>query len=302
MKHLLTLKYIDAVARTRSIRAAAESVSITPSALNRRILSVEEELGVEIFERTSKGVRLNSAGELFVQHIRSQLADLERVRSRIADLKGMRLGHVRIAATPEIARRFLPAEIQKYRSQFPGVTFEIQVSDRLNVEQALTSQISDLAIILEPTHISEFHTLIRYGQQIHCFMKPDHKLANRKSIGLMECLEYELLLPPRGNGIREILETATSTKQLIINPVICSNNLTLLEQIACQGNGIGFTIPLDVGQSNDGTPLCYVPLDIKDVPLSSLFVGQLRFRTLPVAVAKFVEDLRAVIENAGASH
>ena len=296
---MLSLKYIDAVARTRSFRAAAEDMSITPSALNRRIIAIEEELGVELFERTSKGVRLNSAGELFVQHIRTQAIDLERVKSRIADLKGMRSGHVRIAATAEVARNFLPTEIQKYRNQFPGVSFEIEVANRSRIENALAEQTHDIAIVLEPANTSELHSIMDHGQQIHCLMNPDHKLAERRTIGIMECLEYDLLLPARGNGIREILETSTAAKRLVMVPAVESNNLTLLEQIASKGNGIGFTIPLDMNSAAGMAPLRYVPLDTKDVSLAHLFVGQLRFRTLPVAAAKFVEDLRGMIEQLG---
>ena len=130
MRHMLPLKYLDAVVRSGSIRSAAIDLAITPSALNRRILSIEEELGVELFERHALGMRLNSAGEMFVQHIRSQMADLERVKSRIADLSGLRLGHVRIAATRETTRYFLPREIEKYRREFPGVTFNVEGMDR----------------------------------------------------------------------------------------------------------------------------------------------------------------------------
>ena len=81
MRHTLPLIYFEAVAKSGSIRAAAEELAITASALNRRIISMEEELGVELFERHANGVRLNIAGEVFIQHARRQLADLERVRS-----------------------------------------------------------------------------------------------------------------------------------------------------------------------------------------------------------------------------
>lgn len=297
LRHLLSLKYIDAVARTRSIRAAAKSVSITPSALNRRILAIEQELGVKLFERTSKGVSLNSAGELFVQHIRTQSADLERVRSRIADLKGIRLGHIRIATTPEFSESLLPIEIQKYRTKYPGVTFEILIADRIKVEEALTSQISDLAIILEPNNTGVLHEIMNYGQQIHVVVSSDHVLAMRKSIHLIECLEYDLLLPMRGNGIREVLETASTKKRVRINPAIESNDFHLIQQIVSQGNGIGFTAPMAFNSDTKREKICYIPLDLKDVPLVKLFIGQLRFRTLPVATAKFVERFRLVIEE-----
>lgn len=77
MKHLTRLRYVDAIARIASIRGAADSLSITTIALNRRILALEEELGVAIFGRLPRGVRLSSAGGILVHHIRSQLSDME---------------------------------------------------------------------------------------------------------------------------------------------------------------------------------------------------------------------------------
>ena len=66
MRHLRLLSYINEVARTGSIRRAAEQLNLTPSALNRRIQDVEAELGTAIFERLPRGVRLNAAGELLI--------------------------------------------------------------------------------------------------------------------------------------------------------------------------------------------------------------------------------------------
>ena len=92
---------MDIVAREGSIRRAAERLAITSTALNRRILQLEDELGQPIFERLASGVRLNIAGEIFVQHVRNQMADLSRVQSQIADLSGIRRGHIRIASGPD---------------------------------------------------------------------------------------------------------------------------------------------------------------------------------------------------------
>lgn len=80
--HILPLRYIDAVAKAGSIRKAAETLAITSTALNRRIIAMEEELGVDIFERFPRGVRLTAAGEILIHHIRNQLGDLEQVKTR----------------------------------------------------------------------------------------------------------------------------------------------------------------------------------------------------------------------------
>ena len=100
MRHLQTLRLIQDVARAGSIRKAAEDQNITSSALNRRIQAFEAEFGAQIFERLPRGVRLNPAGELLMQHIRSQISDLERIRGQVADLSGARRGHVSIACSP----------------------------------------------------------------------------------------------------------------------------------------------------------------------------------------------------------
>ncbi len=102
MRHLLPLHYIDAVVRAGSIRKAAEALAITSTALNRRILSMEQDLGVPIFERLPRGVRLSTAGEILIQHVRTQLSDMERVKSQIADLTGVRRGHVSIACSQAV--------------------------------------------------------------------------------------------------------------------------------------------------------------------------------------------------------
>ena len=119
MKHLRILRYVDEVARTGSIRKAADQLNVTASAVNRRIMDLEEELGAPLFERRPRGVRLTAAGEVFVNYLRQQDGDVERMKSQIEDLKGMRRGTVRIACSQALALDFLPREIGEFRKRHP---------------------------------------------------------------------------------------------------------------------------------------------------------------------------------------
>ena len=127
MKHFKTFEMIEAVVRAGSIRKAAEDMNITASALNRRIQGFEEEFGWDIFERLPRGMRLNPAGEVVMQHIRAQMSDLARVQSQVADLTGLRRGHVSIACSQALVPYFLPKQISMYRSEHPNVTFSINI-------------------------------------------------------------------------------------------------------------------------------------------------------------------------------
>ena len=79
MNHLRFLKYFDEVARAGSIRQAAEALHVAPSSVNRRIQDLEEELGVPLFERLPRGMRLTAAGELFVQYVRGRASALDAI-------------------------------------------------------------------------------------------------------------------------------------------------------------------------------------------------------------------------------
>ena len=126
MKHLRILRYVDEVARTGSIRKAADQLNVTASAVNRRIMDLEEELGAQLFERRPRGVRLTAAGEVFVHYLREQDGDVERMKSQIEDLKGLRRGTVRIACSQALALDFLPREIAAFRARHPLVSFEVK--------------------------------------------------------------------------------------------------------------------------------------------------------------------------------
>jgi len=292
VRHTLPLLFFDTVARVGSIRAAAEQLSITSSALNRRILALEEELGVELFERSAQGVRLNSAGELFIQHARAQLADLERVRSRIADLSGMRRGLVRISATRDLARHFMPAQVQRYRHLFPGVRFEVRAQGRSEAEDALDSQQTDLACVTEPMRMHDFHVLLQTPQPIYAIAPQRHPLMRKQLLRLHDLAEQTLALPPRGDGIRELLEQSAARRLLPLQVAVESDDPGLLESMAAQEQTLCFCVQAGLGPHLSRQGLAQLPLDPRDVRPALLMLGQRRSTALPVAAAKFAEELR----------
>jgi len=204
----------------------------------------------------------------------------------------MRSGHVRIAATREVTRYFLPTAIADYRKQFPGVTFDVNAMNREDVEQQLVDHHADLIVVFQPTKLSEVHTLIHSQQNVHCVMSRQHPLAQDEIIRLSECTKYDLLLSKRGEGVRELIENAAVKKGLRCDPAIESNDPAFLERVAMEGGGLSFAIPIGISQFHTKDRLISTPMAETEIESGFLFVGQLRNRTLPVAAAKFVEGLR----------
>lgn len=297
MKHLATLVYIDAVAREGSIRKAAETLAITSTALNRRILAVEEELGVPIFERLPRGVRLSSAGEILIHHIRNQISDMERVKSQIADLSGVRRGHVSIACSQAILPYFLPQQIGLYRNDHPGVSFGVYLRDRAAAEEALVDHTADLAIVFEPVRMHEFQTIATVHQHLHAVMHRDHPLAGNEVLRLKACLQYPLALPTHRYGVRHLLESALVDSSMSLAPVIESDSFEFLRNYAANRDTISFQIPIGLPDSGWIADLVTRPVDARDVPPGLIYMGQLRGRTLPVAVARFADQVARVLHT-----
>ncbi|MFT4830257.1 MAG: DNA-binding transcriptional LysR family regulator [Paracoccaceae bacterium] len=297
MRNLQVYRYVDAIARAGSIRKAAEQLSITPSALNRRILALEEELGVEVFDRLGRGVRLSTSGELLVDMMRKHLAEAKLLSSRIADLSGLRRGHVSVACSQAVLPYFLPSQIKLYQLQFPQVTFNIMIRDGEAAQDALLSYDADLVIVFEPLQSAQFHTICAVPQPIQALMSRDHPLAQQDAVRLSDCLDYPLALPSRSYAVRQILDSYAARLPARLEPSIEAESYVLLRNFVADSQAIAFELAIGLPPEKLEAHLVSRPLQVPRSAFGSLYLAQLRERTLPVASARFAQQLMHEFEE-----
>jgi len=291
MRYLQQLFYVDAVASTGSIRRAAQSLAITSTALNRRILAVEEDLGTPIFERTGKGVRLSVAGEIFIHHIRQQISDMERVRSQIADLSGERRGRVSVACGQALMHSFLPAKVSAYRALHPYVDFQLGVCGRCEATQRLEDFSADIAVIFEPELSADVSVLARLPQSVYAMVSIDHPLAQNDCVRLRDCLQYPLALPSRRSGLRELIENGSLRQTKKPWVALESDNTDFLMRSTVDNSTIAFQISVAFASASVPHGFKAVPIEPQDIGKGSLYVMQQKGRTLPVAAARFLDGI-----------
>lgn len=292
MKLLSHLNYIDVVARKGSIRKAADSLNITSTALNRRILALEDELGAPLFERLPNGVRLNVAGELLIQHIRKSISDLSRVKSQIADLSGVRAGHVTIASGAEIVGRFLPSRIAAYRDSFPHVSFEILRRAPEAAMRALTDFDADFALIFGPVPPSDFHIVLSVDLRVMVAMNAQHPLAEQSDVSLMDCANYPVILPADGSGLHDVLLACQRQKGIRFRQAIMSESFEFMAHYLECEQSLSFMLSFgDAMPHIDYQAITLKELSPADTIQGRLHIVQHKGRVLSVAAAKFVEQL-----------
>ena len=300
MRHLDLFESVEQIARLGSIRAAAEAQSITSTALNRQIIALEAELGQPLFERLPRGVRLNTAGEMFLIHARQQLRDYERLKGQLADLSGVRRGHVTIASTKAAIPYFLPAQINNYLHQHPFVSFKVNPCDIETAQEQLANLEADIAIAFEPLQRREFQTIDSVDQEIVAIFANDHALAESDGpVRLSECFQHPLAVPAELTGVRRILETAVQQKnELRMEISVESEDSQFLLNTVRSSKLVTFDIPLGLSRSSlDRNGLKWRPIHSADVAKGYLYVGHLKNRSLSVAAIKFINQIVAALQQ-----
>jgi DNA-binding transcriptional LysR family regulator len=293
MNHLRFLRYIDEVARVGSIRQAAENLHVAASAVNRRLLDIEEELGTPLFERLPRGMRLTSAGELFLHYIRSRAADLEQVRSEIAELQGLRRGHVSLLSSQALAPVFLPRAIADFRAKHPGVTFQARFGDHVQALAALRAFEIEFAPDADIERIAEF------DQKLVATMHRSHPLAKREGgIRLRDCANYPLVLPNRDTGGRQMLERFLARSSQNLSPVVESTGFEFLRGYLLHEHAISFQF--EIGATSHRGEFVAREIEDRGFPRGQLVLAQLRGRQLPVISHTFAEHVIHAMGKAGA--
>ena len=166
MRYSRILQYVNQVARTGSIRKAAEQLNATSTAVNKRIKDLEDELEVELFDRTPRGVSLTAAGEMFIHFVREQLSEEDRMRSRLDEMRGLRRGLVRIATSQALAGNFMPDLLAGFKKRSPNVAFHVLAATHSQAISVLQEHEVELVLIYRPPRTYKLEPIFSINQRL----------------------------------------------------------------------------------------------------------------------------------------
>ncbi|MEO1612366.1 MAG: LysR family transcriptional regulator, partial [Pseudomonadota bacterium] len=284
---------VDAVARRQSIRQAAAGLAISPSALNRQILSLEEELGVELFERLPRGVRLSTAGEVYLRSFRAHLADLERAQSQIADLSGMRVGAVRFGVAPELASHFAPRVAAAYRRAYPQVDLRIIPVSCENAPEALRGFDVDVIAAVNPIMDETVETI--HAEEVSIACVGGDLGEGAEDIRLSDLHDRSLIAHTEASGLRRLVDAAFAARGTRPRYAVVSDRYEP-EMLRADASMTQMLVSPDADRSaaeRDG--LALRAMRNGDAPTAFAKVLRLRARKLPVASDKFAERVAAAL-------
>lgn len=297
--HAAALRYLEEVARTGSIRRAAESLNIASSAVNRQILKLEKEIGTPLFERNRTGVRPTAAGELLLRHVRQTIADYRRTLAEMANLSGIMSGSVSIISLESLVVRFMPPLIEELSAQHPHVTFTLLVVDPGEIADALRSERNDFGVLFVDERHRGIEVVGDIRTAVGAVMRPDHPLARRRQLTLTECAAYPVVMLHDRWLLDAIMTTEFAKSGARLAPRVVSNSIEFMRHMMLSNLGIGFFTPVGFIDEIRRGDLVHVPL--AEPRLNDSRIGILvprRHRQSPPALLA-INHIRARLEAFG---
>lgn len=263
MRHSLVpagLRYADQVARSGSIQKAARELHVAASAINRQILHLEDELGVPLFERLPRGMRLTASGDALITLVRRWRQDERRAVAEIRRIQGIHQGHVSLVAMDSHATSVLPALVEELGAQHPLVRLSIELATPDDAEAALLTGKADLAAIFNLKPRRELLVLWKSELPLGCVVAPRHPLAQRQTVSFQEAMAHPVALQSKALTIRRYLEAQHSWLFKEPRRHTETNSLQLVKQLALGGNHVMFTSELDVAPELATGKLVFIPI------------------------------------------
>lgn len=288
----VAVRYFLEVARCGSVSVAADKLEVAPSAVSRQIARLERELGTLLFERRSRGMALNAAGELLAAHARRAQQDVDRVAGDILGLRGLRQGLVRVVCTEGFVHDVVPAAIAQFREQYAGIRFTLDVCSQREVPARVRDGAADVGITLSLTSHRDVRVELRMPAPVRAVVAAGHPLAHQAEVSLAQLMAYPLALPDADSTLRQLIDISCSRQQLQCEPVFSSRSVDALVAFAGAGGGVAFCGELAIRYRLHGGQVVAVPLRDREMNERHFEVQTLAGRVLPEAAKAFIASLR----------
>lgn len=288
--HSSAIYCFDSVRKLGSIREASRFLHIASSAVSRQIQKLENDLDVQLFERSTQGLKLTSAGESFARHAQLVLQDTERLFSDIDAIKGLQKGHIEIATVEGPSVELIPRLIHKFKTLFPKVTIGIQVAGSADISKLIANGEADIGLAFDLDKRKDLNQMWVQQYRLGAVVSSSHPLAHKTQLSFQECTEYPLILGKKNLSIHKHLKQLTS----LLGPyheIIETNSVELSRKLAIDNIGITFQTIIGIEKDLAQRSLCHIPINHPSVLMLELGIYIRANRILPVAADRLVIEL-----------
>jgi DNA-binding transcriptional LysR family regulator len=287
---LRQLRFVRAIARGGSFTGAAAAEGVAQPALSKHIQRLEAELGVTLFERSSRGATLTAEGTVVAGYAERMLGLLEDLQAELAERSALVRGRLRLCATETVMEYLLPAALAALHRRYPGLELSAEMLGTDDAVALLLDRQVDVAVVTLPLTHPDLTVEPLFSEDIVLLVPAGDPLADRATVALGELAERELLLSMTGHGLRAVIDAACRRVGFTPRPALELRSQEALIRLVEQGAGLAFAPRLCVQRPRPAIRVCRIT---QPALRRSIGWARLRDRRVSRAVQELIGELGA---------
>jgi DNA-binding transcriptional LysR family regulator len=234
---LAQLEAFNEVARLGNVSRAAETLSVTQPALTARLQGLERELGVELFVRAARGMRLTDAGRALLPYAQRAIAQVLDGQKALEDLRSGKVGELFIAAAPAVSTYFLPTVLKTFQTSHPQVRLGVRTGHTEEVLEMVLRREVDLGVG-RPIRHAEADLIPVFDDELLLVASRHHPFAQRGKVRLAELADDRLILFDRASSYYELTSSLVRQAGVVPESVIEVDNVEAAKKMVIEGLGV----------------------------------------------------------------
>lgn len=236
------MQYVVAVAEYRNFTLAAESCYISQSSLSQQISNLETELGVRLFNRSTRAIQITEAGEAFVKMAVEILRDIDLLGQTVSSYAGFLRGTINIGAITALEKIRFSELVADFYSSYPKLTLNIYQGKSRSLLEALEKRSIDVAFLTQPP---EYHhpnirfTLLGEDEYV-VVVSENHPLANRETVDLAELKDDRFILHHPDQAVSSLCLQACREAGFTPNAICRIESSSIALSLVRTGLGVAF--------------------------------------------------------------
>jgi LysR family hydrogen peroxide-inducible transcriptional activator len=289
------LRYFCAVAETGSFTRAAAREQVAQPSLSQQIMKLEEELGVRLFDRLGRAVRLTEPGQIFLPRARTVLGELRAAKEEVAEKQSTVNGKISVGVIPTIAPYFLPPRIALFSRKYPDATITVMEDVTVRLMDRLRGGLVDLAIMALPARGHDLECYPLRTERLFAILPKGHPLSRKRSVKMKELRSDPFLLLRDDHCFRDTAIEVCKQARIVPQVVFESGQFSSILGMVAAGLGISIVPEMALEKRPD----CSSVLITDERASRTIGVASLKGHFLGRAPRAFLDHLRAHAQSRG---
>ncbi|MDR7156158.1 LysR family cyn operon transcriptional activator [Sphingobium xenophagum] len=225
------LRYLSAVVEHGSFTRAAQALHVSQPALSQQIRQLEEQLGVQLLDRSGKAVRATDAGATYLSHIHRAFREIDAASRAAQDVNDLSSGRLRVGFTPSFSGYLIAPLARRFREKYPRITLDLIAVSQDEIETDLADDNLDCAIAFWASSVTGIVAQPLHTERLSLIARYDHAVMATDSIDVAGIEREEMVLLNGGFATRQTIDKHFKRHGIKPNVVIETSSMTTLIEL-----------------------------------------------------------------------